>query len=254
MDDRPDTPPDGPPPAYPPSFDPPPPPAFVFAPPVPMDDGPLVPWVHIWTRPRAVVRSILRTDPSRGTWSLPLLSGLVQGTFFGLYAAARAEEQFGFSHALVLPFGLAAGLAFAPLLSVLFLNLNALLVQWTGKWLGGRGDFASVRTGLAWSLVPGIWAALLWLPRLALLGGQAFQTEPPNLEGDFAAGAFLGILGLCQAVIGVWALAILCKCIGEAHGISAWRGLWAQILALLIPCLAVGLVTVAVLALVMGRG
>jgi hypothetical protein len=242
-----------PPPAYPPSLDL-PPPSFAFAPPEPVDDRDLVPWVHIWTRPRAVVRSIVRTDPLRGSWFLPLLSGLLQGIFFGLVAAARAEEQFGFNHALVLPFGLALGVVFAPLLSVLFLNLNALLVQWTGEWLGGRGDFVTVRAGLAWALVPGVWAALLWLPRLALLGGQAFLTEPLNLEGDIATGAFLTFLGLCQIVIGVWACAILCKCIGEAHGFSAWRGLWAQVLALLIPAIAVGLLAAAGLAIFMGRG
>jgi len=261
VDDHTGAPPDGSPPvaperppAYPPSLGPPPLPPLAFAPLAVEDDGDLVPWVHIWTRPRAVVRRILRTDPSRGSWSLPLLSGLLQGIFFGMLAAARAEEQFGFRHALVLPFGLAAGVVFAPLLGVLFLNINAFLVQWTGEWLGGRGDFASVRAGLAWALVPGIWAALLWLPRLALLGGQAFLTEPSNLEGDIAVGAFLGILQLFEAVLAVWAFAILCKCIGEAHGVSAWRGLWTQVLALLIPGCAVGLIAAAGLALFSGRG
>ena len=235
------------PPAYPPPV-PGPLPVGVPFPPASPDPSGLSPWIHIWTRPRAVVRSILDTDPLRGSWKIPVLTGVCEGLLLAFVGAGAAEEQYGVDHAIALPFCLAAGLVFGPLILLLMVNVNAFLVQFTGEWLGGKGDFTAVRTALAWSLVPGLWALLLWAPRLALLGGQAFSTEMPA-DLDPASGAFLAVLEMIQAALAVWILAIQCKAIGEAHRITAWRGFLAQLLAFLLLGTVAAIIVLAIVAI-----
>ncbi|MEM6799590.1 MAG: hypothetical protein AAF589_08750, partial [Planctomycetota bacterium] len=50
-------------------------------------------------------------------------------------------------------------------------------------------------------------------------------------DGDLIKATAMIAIGAAQVVIGIWALVILCKCIGEVSRFSAWRGLGTILLA-----------------------
>lgn len=220
------------------------PPPVVSPPPLPRQgrpDRPIVPWVSIWTRPRATLRQILDTDPRRSIFRLAALGGIAEG----LTAAAAP----GFGDTYSAPVVLLAAVAGGTLGGLLALFVFTSLVRLAGRWMGGRGGTVQVMAALAWAQVPAVWGLLLWLPRAALLGGETFHPSPSSVEGNPPAGLFLGLLQIGQAFIGLWGLIVTLKCVGEAHGFSAWRALGALLLALLIVMVPVGLLTLAAQAL-----
>src|SRR5207249_3368877 len=48
----------------------------LYSPPPAEDTEPLVPWISIWSRPRATLRRILKTDPRRSVFLLAALGGI----------------------------------------------------------------------------------------------------------------------------------------------------------------------------------
>jgi len=76
----------------------------------------------------------------------------------------------------------------------------------------------------------------------------AFDLEQEAL-GHEEALLFNGLLQFLQVVIGVWGFAITLKCLGEAHGFSAWRAFLTLIVAGLIVILPIALILLALEAL-----
>jgi len=126
-----------------------------------------------------------------------------------------------------------------------WLYLGGWLMGVTGRWLEGRADALMVRAAIAWSSVPRI-ASILLLPALVvLLGDRAFAYDSMADPLDGMAMAMLGLLMAIEFALDVWGLVLLVKCLGEAHGFSAWRGLGAALLAGLLIGLPLGLLIVA---------
>ena len=222
-----------------------PPPVVTEFPPAspPSYDSPALstPWLSIWTRPRATIRQILATDPGRGVFRLAALGGIAE------FLAMCTREGIGDTYSI--PVILALSLAGGSVLGILILLVFTAVITPVGRWLNGRGGSREVMAAVAWAKVPSIWSLLLWLPRAALLGGETFHPLPAIVQGNPQALLFYSFLGFLQIVIGVWSFAITLKCIGEAHGFSAWRAFGALIVAGLIVILPVGLIVLALQAL-----
>jgi hypothetical protein len=183
-------------------------------------DEPLNPWFSIWTKPRATTRQILDTDPNRMIWVLASLSGIGQ--------AFQNASNSGIIDMMPLVAVLAICIVLGPIGGIVGLAISAWLWRHSGRWLGGVGEADDVRAAVAWSYVPGIWAMLLWIPLLALFGGDVFS------EGFWPAGGMAVVYGVLVAVgvvIMVWQFVVILKCVGEAHQFSAWRAWGAMILA-----------------------
>jgi Yip1-like protein len=204
------------------------PPPLVIPPPVISSlpagaEEPLVPWIAIWTRPRAALRRVLDGGAPRAILRLAALGGIAEAL------TIATDSGYGDTHspwvvlAMALPLGVVGG--------ILALAVLTWLVRLAGLWLGGRGERMDVMTALAWSCVPAIWGLLLWLPRAALLGEETFRSAPAGIEENPPAALFLGLLGLVQVIMALWGTLITLKCIAEAHRFSAWRALGAFILA-----------------------
>lgn len=202
---------------------PPPPAATPTAPGAPQQ--PLNPWFSIWVMPRATMRQILDTNPSRFVHILAMLGGIVEVMRSNLPNP---------------PFDLELGTmiwvkAIVGALGGLFaLYLWSLLIWMTGRWLGGRGTFVGIRAAVAWSNVLLIWSAMLWLPLVAYLGMEAFNLDPQTMLEDPAGLLLLIPLGLMALAVGVWWIVVLLKCLGEAHRFSAWHSLGASFIACII--------------------
>jgi hypothetical protein len=201
-------------------------------PPVPPAAPPaesLSPWTHIWTQPRAVMRQILDSDPHRLVHVLAMLSGIVEA--LGLRVPAPPVVPIGALLAFKVVMGAFGG--------VIVLYIFSGLVLMTGRWFGGRGSFTSVRAATAWSAVPAIWSALLFLPLVVYLGWEALNLDRTRLLGDPAGMALLVPTGMVLLVVAIWRFVIYLKCVGEAHGFSAWHSLGAAFIAgilFAIPC------------------
>lgn len=96
------------------------------------------------------------------------------------------------------------------------------------------GESEQVRAAIAWSSVPLIWALLLWIPELVLFGQDLFTSSTPRLDANpLLAVALIGF-GLVELTIGIWAIVVFLKCLGQVQGFSAWRALGNALLAFLI--------------------
>jgi hypothetical protein len=195
------------------------------------------PWVTIWTRPRATVRHLIETDPGRSVLLLAALSGVSQT----LDRASTQSAGDAFSMSTILLIAVLAG----PLFGLIGLYIGAALTEWTGRWIGGKGTVANLRTAMAWSCVPVVASLALWVVNLALFGSDMFTTAMPRIEANPALALLLIASGFCAVVLGVWTLVLALKGIGEAQGFSAWKALGNVLLSLLILIVPIAALAVA---------
>jgi len=207
-----------------------------YAPPshasTPAPGEPLSPWVYIWTRPRAVMRQILDSDPRRMVHRLAVLGGVSAGLSANVNLPGIQ---------IPLPVVIVCKLLVGALAGLIGLYVAGGLVLMTGRWLGGRGSFVTVRSALAWSNVPVIWAALLWLPLFVYLGWDAFNINKDLMLVDPIGLMLMVPLGIVTVVVVIWRVVILCKVVGEAHGFSAWHSLGAFLIAIFIVLVPIGI-------------
>jgi hypothetical protein len=206
----------------------------------------LNPWFSIWLRPRVTMRQILDTDPRRNVHLLAVLSGIVAGLGLPL------EHEI----AKAIPMGMAVlalvGVVVGALVSLVGLYVGGFMVALTGRWLGGRGNGVAIRSALAWSSIPSIWGGLLLLPRYVLVAGKPNPLDSAGMPGNLPALFLVAVLGIIQCTIAVWQLVIMLKCIGEAHGFSAWHALGAALLAALLIGCVVAIPVALIVALAIG--
>ena len=220
----------------PPRFDP-----LLLPPPFPEPVEPIVPWISIWTRPRATLRRILEDDPRRSVYRLAALGGIA--------GALNLATTSGLGDTLPVAATIALVLSGGALGGILSLFVFASLVRVAGRWFGGRGGTPEIMAALAWANVPTIAGLLLWLPRAVFLGEEMFRSVPSGLEGNPPASLFFACLELAQAVVDFWGLVITLKCVSEAHRFSAWRTLVTLILVGVMVIVPLGLLVIAAQAL-----
>ena len=195
------------------------------------------PWLSIWTRPRATLRLILATDPRRDVFRLAALGGIAESL-----TLCTSE---GLGDTCSIPVLLALSLCGGTVLGILGILIFTAVVAPVGRWLRGRGGSAEVMAALAWANVPAIWGIPLWLPRAALLGEETFHPLPALIQGNPGALLFYALLQFVQVVIGVWGFAITLKCLGEAHGFSAWRAFVTLVVAGFVVILPIAIIVLA---------
>jgi hypothetical protein len=210
-------------------------------PPFPEPIEPIVPWISIWTRPRATLRRILEGDPLRSVYFLAALGGVA--------GAVNLATTSGFGDTLPVAATIAVALLGGALGGILSLFIFTGLVRVAGRWLGGRGATHEIMAALAWANVPTIAGLLLWLPRAVFLGEEMFRSVPWSLEGNPPASLFFALLELARALVDFWGLVITLKCVAEAHRFSAWRALGTLLLVGVMLIVPLGLLVIAAQAL-----
>ena len=193
------------------------------------------PWISMWTRPRQTVQSIVETNAEHSVLLLAALAGISQ-------ALDKASIK---NAGDTLPLPLILGTAIGGVVSgIIGLYLFGFLVRHAASWLGGTANAEATRAAIAWSNVPIVWALLLWIPQLAMFGKELFSADTPRMESHpFIVLGF----GLADISVGIWALIILFKAIGQVSGFSAWRGLGAC-------CIAVALIILPIIAIALAAG
>ena len=211
-----------------------------------MSDGAsaaLNPWVSIWLRPRATIQQIVETDPERHVVALAALSGIVQ--MLGNASDRNLGDRAG------LPVVLALALVLGPFLGLIGVYLWALLLKWTGRWIGGRASTVQLRAAIAWAGVPIIVGGAAFVGALLIAGKELFTEATPWLDQNpgWALLAY-GLLVIQLVAVG-WGIVVSLKTVGQVQGFSAWRALGNMLLPLLLV-VAVGIVAAIVIPMLAG--
>jgi hypothetical protein len=199
------------------------------------------PWLTMWTQPRATIRGIVETDPSKNVSMLVIISGIT--------GAMNNAMQRNTGDQLGLPGVLIASLIGGMLGGALWIWIFGGLTTWTAHWIGGNATTQETRAALAWGAMPNVVIFAMLVMATMVFGISLYQKEMANDGSLMIQGLALIGLGLSELVLGIWSLVITCKAIGEVNRFSAWKGFGAMLLSGLV---VVGIViAIVVLVLVM---
>lgn len=185
------------------------------------------PWTGIWLRPKETIRAVINFNPK---FRFVLLS-----IFYGLPMAYNMAQNYSLADRLPLWAIVCGGLLLSGFLGALAITIGSALFTWTGRWIGGKGNFEKVRCALAWSSgVPSAVIVVIWAVLLSVFGSLAFSRT-------FAETAFIGyqagivfLAFLIESIVWVWGLVMLFKTLGEAHGFSSWKAVLNVLIAFII--------------------
>ena len=194
-----------------------------------MDDGPsmtLNPWRSIWLKPRATIRQIVTTNPEHHVVALAAAAGVVQTLLNAV------NEKYGDEFGL-LPILLFA-LVLAPIFGVVMLYVVAVLLRWTGRWLGGVGTLRDLRAAIAWGSAPTVMGGVGMLVALLVAGHDLFSTVQPWLARNPVLMMIAGVGLVVQGVTAMWSFFTGLKCVAEVQEFSAWKALGNYVLVIVI--------------------
>lgn len=187
------------------------------------------PWLSIWVKTTETIRSIVRYNPKH---RFAILSFL-----YGLPMLLHSAQNLSLGETFTTYGIVTVALVLATFVGMLAITIASGLIYWTGKWIGGKGEYYPIRAAVSWSNVPNIVAIVIWAIMLYNFGDQIFMGELDQ-EG-LASGSSTLVSGalFVQAIISIWSFIILVKGLGEVQGFSAWKG----VLNVLIPFFLVGI-------------
>ncbi len=171
----------------------------------------------MWTRPRDTIREIVSFNPGYMFFLLCFI--------YGFPLILQLAQNFSLGDRFPLTGIIIGALIGAVFLGMLFINIAAGLIFWTGKWIGGIGPFQNIRAAVAWSNVPNLVNCIIWLINISVFKDRIFSatfTETPFVGNELVVMFFTSIV---QVVIAVWAFIIALKAIGEVQGFSVWKAL-----------------------------
>ncbi len=187
------------------------------------------PFLTIWTRPRATMRSIIDTNPSFLVLPIAMLGGILE--------AVQFEAMLGAGAQLSVPVIWLISVVVGPPLGVILLYVGAWLVDLSCRILRGRADSREVRAALAWSSVPLLATFPIWIMRSVLLGRELFVFEKPSLFSNVGLAYTLAATVILEFVLQIWWMVVTVKTLGEVQRFSAWRAL-NSLLLLIVPPIA----------------
>ncbi|WP_152392631.1 Yip1 family protein [Paenibacillus guangzhouensis] len=199
----------------------------------------LHPWLHIWTRPRQVIRGVLSGEQSRR--NIIILAG-VSGILRALDQATSRSLGDQMNMMMVLLVSLISGF----IGGFISLYLISWIMKFTGKWIGGQASFHEVLTATAWSNVILIWVGILWIPKLLLFGYELFTTATPIMDANPTLKLLLVIFGVIEVVLSIWAVVVYILILSEVQKFSGWMALLNVILALVIAFLIIMAITIVI--------
>ncbi len=194
----------------------------------------ITPFLTIWTAPRATIRRIVDTDPTRNVVALAA-TGPAIGALAGQWSKAMQNNA---NLSVLWPVWVAFSVAIQAALGVVFLFILAAVFKWSGSLIGGVASSVEVRAALAWSQVIGIVAEIVLL--ISVLAGIPIPHQTPGTMPQIDP-AFYKIL-FVEGILGFWGFIVSLKCVGEVHRFSAWRALAAMLIPPLIALVGIGFI------------
>lgn len=175
------------------------------------------PWLTMWVQPRKTVRMIIDRNPR---FRFFILSAI-----YGFPMALNFAQNLSLGASIPLWAIIVGALIVSTVLGIIGISVGTWLLQFTGRWIGGKGDFLSIRAAVAWSNVPGIATILMWLVLIGMFGSMLFNTQFSNAQFYGVQAGVVFIVFLVQVVASVWGFILLLQGLAEAQGFSVWKAL-----------------------------
>ncbi len=183
-----------------------------------MDHQTLKPWLTILIHPRKTIRELITLGTNQRAIVILILLSIIVESFKKCHGPFDFPSIGFIFLVLVL---VVVMLVLGVLVGLAFLNFCAALLDWTGKWLKGQGNYEEIKLALAWSNVPFIWSGLIWL---VLFWVTMLKS---NLINET-------VLTWLDYIIGIWVSVIFLNCLGEAQKFSVWKALLNTIIAVFV--------------------
>jgi len=187
------------------------------------------PWLTIWYRPRATMRSILNTSPGYWVIEIPAIMGF-------LSAFNHLNSIFGFFFAVI------KGVVFY----IIGLYIGGAILAWTGRWLGGKAPAKYVRSAISWGYVPFVGLGLFGVIAFGIFGSGLSEQAALN-PGTFFSEISVFSIVLC-VILWLYGIIISLSCLAEAQEFTFLHALgnviigWIVLSAILIlPFIILGL-------------
>ncbi|MGM7703503.1 YIP1 family protein [Pseudalkalibacillus sp. Hm43] len=193
-------------------------------------------FLTIWTSPRKTIRRILDTGSTKYIYLLAVIAGITS-------TLNRAAGTGMGDDTPLLPI-LFLAIILGPIGGIISIHLGAILIHWTGKWIGGAGSKREIRIAYAWAYVPTILSLIIWIIELFIFGREMFTSELGVIGSNPGMTTLFFIIGAIDIVIMVWGIIILIKSIAEAQQFSSWKAvgnILLSALVVLVPIFLIGL-------------
>ncbi|TAA72437.1 Yip1 family protein [Planococcus salinarum] len=168
------------------------------------------PFTDIWLRTRETVRFVIERKSTKYIILLIVLTGFASG-LVGLMNTRSADRE---PWAAVLQ-----ALITGPIGSAFGYFIGAAILVLVGRLFKGTATYPEMFKALVTAQIPQIWL----LPLLII---WAFASPATFFADrmDVAGNPIVVIMSLVMAVVSIWTFVIVCKAVGEAHGVSSWKG------------------------------
>jgi hypothetical protein len=204
--------------------------------------GSITPYFTIWTEPRATIRRIVDTEPTRKVIALAAIGPGVNA-LANAWSKALADNS---NLSVLWPLWVAVNVAFQAALGVLGLYIGGVILRWSGGLIGGVASRVEMRAAIAWAQIPGIVAEVVLLA--AVLAGIPTPQVPASGGLPHIDPAFYKIL-IVEVVLAIWGGIVGLYCIAEVHRFSAWRAFLTTLIPAFVATIVLGAVVFAVYAL-----
>ena len=141
--------------------------------------------------------------------------------FAGFSEILVSASRFNLGDHISIPLIFVFAVLLGPVIGVTGLLVAALLLRWTGTWLGGKTTYSMVRAAIAWSFVPVICYSVLWIPQYLLLGSVLFESRVV-LYGSKAHLIIVGF-NVFRLIIVIWSVVIFLNCLSEVQKLPVWK-------------------------------
>ncbi len=199
----------------------------------------LNPFTAIWTKPRQTVRQIIEERNSRFIFLLVVLVGY--SSILTSALDTDADETFGIPGLLI------GGLILSPLSAAIGIAVLSLISLLVGKLFKGTATFDEMFRAQLAGQIPYVWLIPVLLLWILFSPSSYFKSFEETYSGiDLTLNIILTVI---LFVLSMLTLFYQSKAIGEAHGLSAWKGLAIILIPLLILVVVVTLLLVPVIFL-----
>jgi hypothetical protein len=204
--------------------------------------GSITPFFTIWTEPRATIRRVVDTDPTRNVIALAAVGPAINA-LAGQWSKAITNTG---NLSVLWPLWVAVTVAIHAALGVVGLYIGAVILRWSGGLIGGVASRVEVRAAMAWSQIPGIAFEIVLLT--AVLTGvpmpQPMGSALPHIDP-----AFYKVL-VIEVVLGLWGGIVGLYCLAEVQRFSAWRAFCSTLIPALIAMIILGVVVFVAYAII----
>jgi hypothetical protein len=185
----------------------------------------------IWFKPRQTIRWLIAERPGRDAIIIAMIAFGLQFIDNGLLTN---EDSLVDSSIILAPIGV----PISACIGVMILYVFGFMHKFVGEAIGGNGDYRSLRTAFAWSLVPTIFSLPISLLLLFAIMLVPSILNLPNW-----------LLNLPFTILLLWGLVIEVGGISAAHEFSIWRALITFVVSLILLTLALLIVVQAAVML-----